>query len=87
VGTPVVVVFGPTSPRAGYAPLGAQVEVVEHADLACRPCSRRGPRVCPQGHFRCMQELAARDVVAALDRLLLRGSRPGAQLASAVRPG
>jgi heptosyltransferase-2 len=87
VGTPCVVVYGPTSPAAGYAPLGAVVESVAHPDLDCRPCSPRGPRTCPRGHFRCMSELEPPNVVAALDRALAARAGPPAQLASGVRPG
>lgn len=70
VGTPVVSVFGPTAPQQGYAAFGMRSRVVEHPDLACRPCSSHGPRVCPAGHFRCMREVTADQVLGELDRLL-----------------
>ena len=44
VGTPVVVIFGPTSPLLGFAPLGPMSRVVE-SRVFCRPCSSDG-RVC-----------------------------------------
>lgn len=66
VGTPVVTIFGPTSPAAGYAPLGAPARAVERADLACRPCSSHGPRRCPLGHLACMRELRPEAVAAAV---------------------
>jgi heptosyltransferase-2 len=69
VGTPVVSIFGPTSP-AFYAPFGDSVRVVAHEGLACRPCGSHAPRACPLRHFRCMRELAAERVVAALEPLL-----------------
>ena len=70
VGTPVVAVFGPTVPAFGYTPFGEQHRIVERAGLACRPCSSHGPQVCPLGHHRCMHEIAAGEVLAALDAAL-----------------
>jgi heptosyltransferase-2 len=69
VGTPVVSVFGPTTPSLGFAPLGDAVRIVEHESLDCRPCDRHGPNRCPLGHFRCMREIGADRVVAAIDDL------------------
>lgn len=79
VGTPVVSIFGPTSPAAGYRPFTAASRVVEHPNLACRPCSRRGSPRCPLGHFRCMRELPAEAVIERLVELL-----PAAEPAAAV---
>lgn len=70
VGTPVVSIFGPTSPAAGYTPFTAAGRVVEHPDLACRPCSRHGSSRCPLGHFRCMRELPPEAVIERLTELL-----------------
>lgn len=70
VGTPVVSIFGPTSPAFGYAALGPWTRVVERRELPCRPCDRRGPASCPLGHFRCMREIEAREVLGQLDHLL-----------------
>jgi len=84
VGTPVVVVFGPTVPAFGFVPWGEATRVVERTGLSCRPCSRHGPRVCPLGHHRCMKEIPASQVLDALDALRASGatrskglSRPG----------
>ena len=75
VGTPVVAVFGSTVPAFGYTPWGARNRIVEHAALACRPCSSHGPQVCPLGHHRCMREIGPAQVLAALDAVLaLRAS-------------
>jgi heptosyltransferase-2 len=73
VGSPVVAVFGPTSPASGLVPIGEEVRIVEHPDLDCRPCSRHGPRVCPLGHFRCMREVGVDDVWAAVEPVLSGG--------------
>ncbi len=67
VRTPVLAVFGPTSPeRWGPPPPG---RVVRHA-IACAPCSNHGGERCPEGHHRCMTELAP-ETVAAEARAML----------------
>jgi len=69
LGVPVVALFGPTVPAFGFGPLGPRTEVVEHPGLACRPCSRHGPEVCPRGHHRCLRELEPDRVAAAVARV------------------
>jgi heptosyltransferase-2 len=73
VGTPVVSVFGPTTPSLGFAPLGEAVRIVEHPALDCRPCDRHGPNRCPLGHFRCMREIEPERVLDAVDDLGVNG--------------
>jgi heptosyltransferase-2 len=70
VGTPVVAVFGPTVPSFGYVPFGPAHRIVERPGLACRPCDRHGPQVCPLGHHHCMTEIPPSRVIAALDDVL-----------------
>ena len=70
VGTPVVAVFGPTVPAFGYVPVGHANRIVEREGLPCRPCHHHGPEVCPLGHHRCMREIGAERVIAALDEVL-----------------
>jgi heptosyltransferase-2 len=67
VGTPVVAIFGPTVPAFGFGPRGASDRVVEVSGLSCRPCSAHGPMRCPLGHHRCMVDIAAATVVAAVE--------------------
>jgi heptosyltransferase-2 len=69
MGTPTVAIFGPTVPAFGFGPLAPASVVVEHPALPCRPCDAHGPRRCPLGHFRCMRELPAERIVAALAAL------------------
>jgi heptosyltransferase-2 len=66
----VVSVFGPTVPRFGYTAFGTETRIVEHPQLPCRPCDRHGPVRCPLGHFRCMREVPAENVLQQLDSLL-----------------
>jgi len=67
VGTPVVAIFGPTVPSFGFAPYGEKHQVVQK-DLDCRPCAIHGGQKCPEGHFRCMKDIAPCEVVEALER-------------------
>ena len=66
---PIVAIFGSTSPEAGYGPYTYAAEIVEHT-LSCRPCGLHGYRRCPQGHFRCMREITAEEVIAAAEKQL-----------------
>lgn len=67
VGTPVLALFGPTSPvRWGPRPPGRAL----HLGLSCAPCSNHGGDYCPEGHHRCLADLAPDAVVAAAREML-----------------
>jgi heptosyltransferase II len=66
---PIVAIFGSTSPEAGYGPYTHAAGIVEHT-LSCRPCGLHGYRRCPQGHFRCMKEITAQEVIAMAEKQL-----------------
>jgi heptosyltransferase-2 len=66
---PVVAIFGPTVPAQGFAPFQERAAVVE-LPLHCRPCGAHGPRTCPLGHFRCMNDLRPDQVLSELIPLL-----------------
>lgn len=67
----IVSVWGNTIPKFGMYPLyptGMNLNTsVEVTGLPCRPCSKIGFDRCPKGHFRCMREISARMVLAALN--------------------
>lgn len=67
--TPTVALFGPTVPAQGFGPLAARQVVVQHHDLACRPCHAHGPRACPLGHWQCMRAVAPGAVAGAVAAL------------------
>jgi heptosyltransferase II len=69
VGTPVVAVFGPTTPSQGFGPLGGAGRVVQTSGLWCRPCSPHGPATCPLGHHACMQSITVDQVLSAATSL------------------
>ena len=69
VGTPALALFGPTSTaRWGPPPPGRALAI----GLPCAPCSNHGGDYCPEGHHRCLADLAPEAVLSAA-RELLRG--------------
>jgi heptosyltransferase-2 len=65
LGTPAVGIFGPTSPWH-WAPLNPIAAVMEpETALPCRPCHKP---VCRLGHHRCMHDISADRVAAAIRR-------------------
>jgi heptosyltransferase III len=71
VGTPVVALFGPSSPRE-WRPHGGPVEIL-YKDLDCGRCSNS---TCTRGEESCMKLIPVHEVFAAAQRLLLAG-KPG----------
>lgn len=67
---PIVALFGPTLPErsAPWRPAACTSESVDVGALPCRPCDQR---VCAPGDFRCLTTLAAADVRAAAERVLI----------------
>ncbi len=65
VGTPYVTLFGPT-PADRHVPYGCDHLVVQ-ADLSCAPCYQKQ---CPEGHDRCMENIAVDDVVEKISQAL-----------------
>lgn len=69
VGTPVLALFGPTSvTRWGPPPPGRALSL----GLPCSPCSNHGGDYCPEGHHRCLADLAPEAVLAAAREMLGR---------------
>jgi ADP-heptose:LPS heptosyltransferase len=55
----VTAVYCSTVPAFGYGPLSARSFIVERRDpLYCRPCGLHGYRKCPQGHFKCANDIS-----------------------------
>ena len=65
VGTPIVAVYGSTSPE-NTPPLTDRLELV-WLHLSCSPCHKK---VCPLGHLNCLKTLDVARVAAAADRVL-----------------
>jgi heptosyltransferase II len=63
IGTPSIGIFGPTSPWH-WAPLNPLAAVIEtRTELPCRPCHKP---TCRLVHHRCMRDIPAADVMAAV---------------------
>lgn len=77
--TPTVVIFGPTIPAFGFAPWGTDHAVVQR-ELECRPCGIHGGKKCPRGHFRCMKEISAKNVVERIWEILEPDSQENGSL-------
>jgi lipopolysaccharide heptosyltransferase II len=66
----IVAIFGPTVKQFGFFPFGTQSAVVENAGLDCRPCTHIGGASCPEGHFKCMNDITVDQVIASANTLL-----------------
>ena len=53
----IYTIWGNTIPEFGMYPYKTSFVIFENKKLKCRPCSKIGFRHCPQGHFRCMNDL------------------------------
>lgn len=66
VGVPVVSVWGPTHPNAGFYGWGQSIENKVSVDLSCRPCSVFGNKKCYRGDHACMEEITHLDIYQKL---------------------
>lgn len=66
----IISVWGGTVPELGMTPWMPQNPelsyIVENRHLKCRPCSKIGRNSCPEKHFKCMKDIAVKDIVAPL---------------------
>ncbi len=62
----ILSVWGHTIPEFGMYPYLPDPEsrIFETKGLSCRPCTRTGREKCPKGHFRCMNEIDAGEIVS-----------------------
>lgn len=59
------VIFGPTSP--GMFDFGKDDTLI-YAGVECSPCSLHGDKKCPKGDFKCMESIAAENVLESIDK-------------------
>lgn len=69
----IVSVWGNTIPAFGMYPYVPGNEhnsiIIENKTLGCRPCSKIGFQKCPKKHFKCMLDLDAQKIAAAIEKL------------------
>jgi lipopolysaccharide heptosyltransferase II len=65
-----VAIFGSTTEELGFFPYTTRHIIVQNKDINCRPCSHIGRKKCPRGHFKCMKEITAEQVLKAVEKLL-----------------
>ncbi len=68
----IVAIFGSTVKEFGFFPYGTESIVIENNNLRCRPCTHIGKSSCPQGHFKCMEEISANSVYSAVVEILAK---------------
>lgn len=61
-GKKIFVIFGSSVKAFGFLPYHVPYELFENAGLDCRPCSHFGRDRCPEGHFRCMNDIREEDI-------------------------
>ena len=67
VGCNIVAIYGSTSPN--YTPPLSEKVVIVDNDVECRPCFQK---VCPLGHFECLDKLEADKVIHALKGFIVK---------------
>lgn len=53
---PTVMIYGATIPDFGYSTLADKQYLAQVDGLSCRPCGIHGGKICPEKHFKCMEE-------------------------------
>lgn len=68
--TPIITIFGPTSPIFGFAPRSDKSKILRNEELKCSPCRIHGSEKCPIGTHECMISITPNMVFAAAEELL-----------------
>lgn len=63
VHTPVLSIWGGTSPHCGFLGWRQDTGNALCKDLPCQPCSISGTDRCPLGHFHCMKQIAPTEII------------------------
>jgi len=67
---PILLIYGSTNSKFGFFPLTNKYKIVENNDLDCRPCTDHGRHSCPKGHFKCIKELSAPQIIEYTEMLM-----------------
>ena len=67
---PVCALFCSTIPEFGFGPLSDFSRIVEiDYPLPCRPCNLHGYKKCPEGHFKCGNDIAVKKLLDAFEEV------------------
>jgi len=67
---PVVSIWGPTHPHAGFYGLGQDPLHAVQVSLSCRPCSVFGNKKCWRGDHACMEQITPAMVIEKIEKLI-----------------
>ena len=70
VDVPVVSIWGPTHPYAGFYGFNQDPANAIQLDLSCRPCSVFGNKSCWRGDHACLQEISADKVIKQVIKII-----------------
>jgi ADP-heptose:LPS heptosyltransferase len=70
VNMPVVSVWGPTHPHAGFYGLGQNPLNAVQVSLPCRPCSVFGNKQCWRGDHACMQQIQPAMIIEKIKQVI-----------------
>lgn len=68
--TPIILIYGSTNSSFGFYPLTSNHIIIEDKALKCRPCTDHGRTECPLGHFKCIKDLNADEIISAIENLI-----------------
>ena len=71
-GVPVVSVWGPTHPYAGFYGVGQNPLNAVQLNIACRPCSVFGNKPCWRGDHACMKDITPEMIIEKMEAIILR---------------
>lgn len=69
-GTPVISIWGSTTPACGFMGYRQDGENAVYLGLECQPCSVGGAPECPKGHFDCMRKLFPEIIAEKVKKLV-----------------
>ncbi len=69
VGTPVLAIYGATSPLFGFAPWNEQSEILQ-SELQCRPCSLHGEKLCLRGDMQCLKDISSEMIIEKVRKII-----------------
>lgn len=70
VDTKVLSLWGATHPYAGFTPWNQDQGAFIQVDLACRPCSVFGNKICHRSDYACLYQIAPEKIICQIENLL-----------------